>query len=621
VAYPLLPPGLRDPGPVAGTAEGTVAESIVLAAILAAALVLFWTQRVGTDVTALLVMLALIVPWPHPGGAWRAILTYQEGFSGFGSAAVVMVTAMFVVGAAIVRTGAAEVVGIRLFRACARREWLLQLAVLGMSTLASMFINDTTVVLIFLPLITTVCEEKGLSPSRFLIFAAYGSLLGGQWTLIGTRSNLILSDYLRGRSGHGLGFFDFTPIAALVFVVAAAYVLLLGRRLLPASRPPRSAAETNSREYLTEVEVIAESSAIGKRADELGWSERDDLTVVSVHGARGPLPSWSRLAAGDQLIIRGRVSAIGELLKSSDFKVQQEVELDRATLESVDLVTVEALLAPNSYYEGLTLDRVDLGRIYGFTVMGISRHGRQLRGRPSEIRLQFGDSLLVLGNIGDLERLRRNPHLILLGEEKFPAVGRRKAAVVGLLLAAMIVAAVTGALAAPIAIPLAAVAAVLLGCVRIRDAYAAINWEAVLTVAGMIPFGLALEKTGASQAIAAATFKVFAAYGPLALFGGLLLLATLVTQFIENAAVAIILAPLGYQLAKAAGADPKAFMVGLAVCVSTAFCTPIAHESTILVMGPGGYRFEHYLRLGAALALLTWLITTFTTGWFWPLAH
>ena len=148
--------------------------------------------------------------------------------------------------------------------------------------------------------------------------------------------------------------------------------------------------------------MIAESSAIGKRADELGWSERDDLTVVSVHGARGPLPSWSQLAAGDQLIIRGRVSAIGELLKSSDFKIQQEVELDRATLESVDLVTVEALLAPNSYYEGLTLDGVDLGRIYGFTVMGISRHGRQLRGRPSEIRLQFGDSLLVLGNIGDL---------------------------------------------------------------------------------------------------------------------------------------------------------------------------------------------------------------------------
>jgi len=596
-----------------------MADYLALAAILAAALVLFWRQRIGTDVTALLVMLALIVPWPHPDGEWRAILTYQEGFSGFGSAAVIMVGSMFVLGAAIVRTGAAEVLGVRLFRACAGREWLLQAAVLATSTLASMFINDTTVVLIFLPLITTVCKERGLSPSRYLIFAAYGSLLGGQWTLIGTRSNLVISDYLAGRTGHGLGFFDLTPIAALVFAAGAAYMLVLGRRLLPASGPPRSAAETNSREYLTEVEVTPESTVVGKTLDELGWGERDDLAVVSVHGSRGPVPSWSQLAAGDELIIRGRISAIGELLKSSDFKVEREVELDRETLQSVDLVAAEALLAPNSRYEGHTLDRVDLRRLYGFTVMGISRHGRQLRGRPSKTRLQFGDSLLLLGDVGDLERLRRNPNLILLGEEELPAIGKRKAAVVALLMLAVIATAITGALTPVISIPLAAVAAVLLGCVRIHDAYAAINWEAVVTVAGMIPFGLALEKTGASEAIATAAFGAFAAYGPVALFGALLLLAVLLTQLIENAAVAIILAPLAYDLARAAGADPRPFMIGLAICVSTAFCTPIAHESTILVMGPGGYHFKHYLRIGSALALLTWLITTFATGWFWPM--
>jgi len=225
----------------------------------------------------------------------------------------------------------------------------------------------------------------------------------------------------------------------------------------------------------------------------------------------------------------------------------------------------------------------------------------------------------LLGDVGDLERLRRNPNLILLGEEELPAIGKRKAAVVALLMLAVIATAITGALTPVISIPLAAVAAVLLGCVRIHDAYAAINWEAVVTVAGMIPFGLALEKTGASEAIATAAFGAFAAYGPVALFGALLLLAVLLTQLIENAAVAIILAPLAYDLARAAGADPRPFMIGLAICVSTAFCTPIAHESTILVMGPGGYHFKHYLRIGSALALLTWLITTFATGWFWPM--
>lgn len=428
----------------------------------------------------------------------------------------------------------------------------------------------------------------------------------------------MISDYLRGRTGDGLGFFDLTPIAALIFAAGAVYMLLIGRRLLPRSSRPRSGEDGNAREYLTEVAVTAESSVIGKTLDELGWGERGDITVVALHGARGPLPSSSRLAAGDELIIRGRVSAISEMLKSSDFRIEREVELSRETLQSVDLVAAEALLAPNSHYEGSTLDEVGLRRLHGFTVIGISRHGHHLRGRSSKTRLRFGDSLLLLGNVGDLERLRRDPNLILLGQKNVSAIGKRKAAVVGLLMLAVIVTAVTGVLAPPISILLAAVAALLLGCVRVHDAYAAINWEAVVTVAGMIPLGVALEKTGASEALAAIAIAAFADQGTAVLLGALLLLAVVLTQVIENAAVAIILAPLAYQLAKAASVDPKPFMIGLAICVSTAFCTPIAHESTILVMGPGGYRFKHYLRIGGALALLTWLIATCVVGWFWP---
>src|SRR5512137_1871841 len=186
------------------------AEYVALGVILAGALYLFWTQKQRTDITALLVVLGLIVPWPHLDGQWRGILTYQEGFSGFGSAAVIMVAAMFVLGAAMVRTGAAEAVGGKLFRACAHSEILLQAAVLIVTTLCSTIVNDTTIVLVFLPIVIAICKERNLSPSRYLLCVAYGSLLGGQWTLIGTRSNIIVSDYLRQRTGTGIGFFDFT---------------------------------------------------------------------------------------------------------------------------------------------------------------------------------------------------------------------------------------------------------------------------------------------------------------------------------------------------------------------------------------------------------------------------
>ena len=598
-------------------------DYVVLGVILAGALFFFWTQKLRTDLTALLVTLALIVPWPHPDGHWRGILTYTEGFSGFGSVAVIMVTAMFVLGAAMVRTGAAAGVGGKLFRVCARSEPLLQSAILGISTLFSMFINDTTVVLVLMPIIMAVCKERNLSPSRYLLCAAYGSLLGGQWTLVGTRSNIIISDYLLQRTGTGIGFFDFTPIAAVVFLGAAAYFLLHGRNLLPKAGETKSPEETLAREYLTEVLVTPQSATVGKALNQLSWWKRSDLTVVElVRGQqRIPASEWIKLMPGDVLIVQGPVPLIGDLLKSADFQLKEELKIDKQTLHSVDLVTVEALIPPKSDYVGATLNQMDFSHDYGFTVMGISRQGKTIRERPMGTPLEFGDSLLLLGHVSGVDRLGRNPDLILLGQTQFPTLGRRKAAVTIALLLGVMVLAVSGLLNPAISIPLAAVLAILLGCIKIKDAYESVNWQAVVTVAAMIPFGLALEKTGAAEDLARTIVMALQGFGPMIVMGALLLLATVLTQFIENAAVAIILAPLAYQMARETGVDPKPFLVGLAICVSSAFCTPVAHESTILVMGPGRYEFKHYLRIGGVMAILTWLIATLLTPLIWPFSR
>ncbi|HEX5398535.1 MAG TPA: SLC13 family permease [Verrucomicrobiae bacterium] len=595
-------------------------DYVALGIILAGALILFWTQKLRTDITALLVTLSLIIPWPHQDGHWRGILTYQQGFSGFGSVAVIMVTAMFVLGAAMVRTGAAERIGGRLFRACARSEPLLQIAILGLSTLFSMFMNDTTVVLVFMPLIMAVCKERNLSPSRYLLCAAYGSLLGGQWTLVGTRSNIIISDFLHGQTGRSIGFFDFTPIAAAVFVAAAAYFLLHGRKLLPKADQARSVEESLAREYLTEVLVTPKSATVGKALNQLNWWKRNDLSVIEVVRGQERLPAagWIKLMPGDVLIVQGQVPTIGDLLKSSDFQLKEELKIDRQTLHSVDLVTAEALLAPDSDYLGATLDQMDFSRDYGFTVMGISRQGKTIRERPTVTPLEFGDSLLLLGHVSRMERLSRNPNLILLGHTHFTTLGRRKAAITISLLAAVTILAVTGLLTPAISIPLAAVLAILLGCVKIKDAYESVNWQAVVTVAAMIPYGVALENTGAAAELAHVVVGVLHGGSPWILMGGLLVLAIFLTQFIENAAAAIILSPLALQIAKDAGVDPKPFLVALAICVSSAFCTPVAHESTILVMGPGRYQFKHYLQIGSVMALLTWIIATLVTPLVWP---
>ena len=563
-------------------------------------------------------MLTLALPWPRPDGKWSAILSPQEAYTGFGSVAVIMVAAMFVFGAAMVRTGAAEMIGGRLFRACAHDEFLFQAAVMSVATAFSMFINETTVVLVFLPVILGVCKERNLSPSRYLLCAAYGAALGGQWTLIGTRSSIIVSDFLHQRTGHGIGFFDFTPIAAPVFVGCAIYFFLFGRRFLPKAEL-QSLEQELGKEYLTEVMVTPQSTTVGLTLDQLDWAKRQDITIVGVirEGERMPPNGWMKLHPGDALIMQGAVPTIGSLLKSPGFQFMEEVKIGEKTLRSLDLITVEALLSPNSRYTGRTMQQTNFGRDYGFSVLGISRHGQTIHERPSATRLEYGDSLLLLGHNSNLERLERNPNLIVLSQRHFPTSGKWQATIMMLLLGGIILTAVTGVLTPALSVPLAAIAALLLGCVKVNDTYKSVNWQAVATVGGMMSLGLALEKTGAAGALAHLIVTNLEWAGPNVILCALLALTVAMTQLIENAAIAIILSPIAYQIARESHADPKSFMIGLAICISTSFCTPVAHETTMLVMGPGRYRFKHYLAIGSGMAVIAWLITTFVTPMIW----
>jgi di/tricarboxylate transporter len=593
-------------------------EFIALGLILAGALYLFWTQKLRTDITALLVMLCLAIPWPHPDGKWSGVLTPQEAFAGFGSVAVIMVTAMFVFSAALVRTGAAEMIGGRLFRAAANNEFFFQIAVFSLATACSMFINETTIVLVFMPVVLGVCKERNLSPSRYLMCAAYGAALGGQWTLIGTRSNVIISEFFRQRTGHPIGFFDFTPVAATVFVGCSVYFFVVARRFLPAS-DVQSLEQELGKEYLSEVMVTPHSATVGLTLDQLEWAKRQDATIVGVirEGERMPPNGWMKLHAGDALIVQGAVPTIGSLLKSPDFHFLEEVKIGEKALRSLDLITVEALLSPNSRYTGRTMQETNFGRDYGFSVLGISRHGQTIQERPSATQLEYGDSLLLLGHNSNLERLERNLNLIVLSQRHFPNTGKRQVLITMLLLLGIILSAVTGALTPALSIPIAAAAVLLFKVVKVTDTYKSVDWPAVATVGGMISFGFALEKTGAAAALAHTIVSNFQWAGPNLILGAMLLFTVTLTQIIENAAVAIILAPIAYQIARESNTDPKPFMIGLAVCISTSFCTPVAHETTMLVMGPGRYRFKHYLTMGIGMAIVAWLIATYITPLVW----
>jgi di/tricarboxylate transporter len=551
----------------------------------------------------------------------RAILPPAAAFHGFGSPALIMVAAMFVLSAAMVRTGAAELLGSRLLAAGAKTELGFQLTILGVITLFSAVLNDTTTVLVWMPLVMSVCRERGYPPARVLILLAYASLLGGQWTLIGTRSNVILSDYLQSRTGEGLDFFAFTPVAAAVWVACALWFLAFGRRLLPrGTHQATLESRYEVAEFLTETMAQPGSELVGRTLAELDLPGKNVTVLQVIRGKEFMPPSaWLRIQPNDVLVIQGRITAITDLLARPGLQVREELKVDDKTLRSADLRMVEAILPPDSELERRSLRDLDFHHVYGVSPLAISRAGRSLRERPLAEPLRAGDSLLLIGHEAEIQRLRRNRNLLLLESRPLPSVGRAPAFVVLALMAAMVVCCATGLLPPAVAIPAAAMAAVLTGCVGMRTAYESLDLQALVIVGAMIPFGDALVSTGTAQALADVVAGAFAGSSPALLLAIVLLLAVLLTQVVENAAVAVILAPIAYELAIAGGARPEPFLLGVAICVSAAFLTPMAHESTVLVMGPGRYRFADYLRFGVPFALLTWAVTALVIPWWWEL--
>lgn len=598
-------------------------ESIYLAVVLGLALLSFYTQRLRPDLTALFVMLSLMAPWRTVDGkpGLHGVLTPSQAFHGFGSPALVMVASMFVLSAAMVRTGAAHLLGGRLLAASAGSELRFQLTILFVVTLFSAVINDTTTVMVWMPMVMAVCRERGYAPSRVLMLLAFASLLGGQWTLIGTRSNLLLSDYLQSRTGEGLGFFAFTTTAMLVFAACMLWFVLVGRRALPHGKTGESLeGRYEVAEFFTETMAQAGSEVVGRTLLELDLAARE-VAVLQVVRGKHILPAAPDLVveAGDVLVVKGRVQAITDVISRPGLQVREELRLDGRTLRSADLRMVEAVLPPDSELVGRSLRDLDFHKSYGVSPLAINRAGKSLRERPLAVPLRSGDSLLLVGHEAELKRLRQNPNLMLLESKTLPTVGSQKAVLVLLLMAGMVLLGAFGVLAPAIAIPLTAVLAVLTGCIGMRSAYESMDLQALVIVGAMIPFGAALVETGTARAVADAAAQAFVGSSPEYLLAALLLLAVLLTQVIENAAVAVILAPLAYELAIAADARPAPFLLGVAICVSAAFMTPVAHESTLLVMGPGRYRFADYLKLGLPFALLTWMVTALAVPWLHPL--
>src|SRR5690625_5006926 len=601
-------------------------ELLWVLTVVLGTLLLFATEKIRLDTTALLALLALAVP---------GLLTPQEALAGFADQSVIIIAALFVVGGAIFRTGLADTLGAYLQKT-AGTSWLrIVLLLMGATAALSAFLSSTGTVAVMLPVATGIARRARLSPSLLLMPVAFAALLGGSLTLIATPPNLIVSGELEAAGLAPFGFFSLTGPGLLLLAAGMAYMALAGRRLLRERVPATSDGEQprtaelweryGLADSLAELRVEHASPVAGRSISSAGFRSRYGVSILAVtsRAAGGAVTREARpetpLQPGDVLTVKGTEETVGELASC-----ERLTELRLHVPLPENMVMAEALVTPASELTGRTVADAQFRDRHGVDITGIRRGDRILEGRVSQARLQTGDALLLLGTPDRLRDLGGpDGGLVLVTEtrELHEAAFRRDRAPWALaIMIGMMAVMATGLLPNAVAALAAAVACVLSGCLSMEEAYREINWPSVILIACMLPLATALQKTGGLDLLIGGLTGLLAGLpGPVVL-ALLFLLTAVVGLVISNTATAVLLAPVAVQLAGPLGLNPYALALVVALACSAAFATPVSSPVNTLVLAGGGYRFSDFVRTGLPLLAVHLVVTVSVVPLFFPLA-
>lgn len=587
----------------------TIEIALVLGIALVA-IILFATEKLRIDAVALLVLSSLAI---------FGLVSPGEALSGFSSQATITVAAMFILAAGLQNSRALSGIGHLLGQA--KSPFLFLLVLFGVLAVVAPFVNNTAVVAVFMPLVITSAASIGMSASKALIPLSYVSQMAGVCTLVGTSTNLLVNAMARDLGHPGFSMFEFTPLGVICFVAGCVYLLTLGRWLLPDSRATGLVEQYELGKYITELRVLPESSLIGVSVEKAKLGEEFGVFVLEL--LRGDKKVWSprsqTLEEGDILIARGDWSKLDQLKTQAGLEINTEFQLKARTLEEgTQQVLTEVLIAPRSRVIGSTLGLLDRRWQHNATVLAIHRRGQILRRQLREVHLNVGDVLLMLVPEKEMPALRSDANVIVLSERdaERPASWRAPFALA-------VMALVIGISAigwAPIAITslVGAVAMTLAGCLEADEVYDAIDWRIIILLAGLLPLGIAMSGSGAAEFIVANSIGLVSDFGPLVVLAVLYLMALLLTEFMSNAAAAVLLTPIGMSTAAMLGVDATPFLIAVTFAASTSFATPVGYQTNTMVYSAGGYRFVDFIKVGLPLNLIFWVLGVIFIPIFWP---
>lgn len=593
-------------------------QQIVLLVILVGAFALLITERIRVDLTAVLIILALSV---------SGILEPEEALSGLSSEPAVVAAAIFVLSGALFYTGLSDRLGAWIGRLAGSSYNRMVVVIMLSVALLSAFTHHVTITAVMLPVTLRLCRQHGISPSKLLMPMSFAASLGTTITIIGAPAFLIASNVLRQAGQPGLGVFSIAPIGLALSVIGTLFILVLGRLLLPERGEGGEGGEHFRLEgYYTEFIVQPASALVGKTIEEVEDDERYPFRVVGWlrYGRVQDRPYGLKpLEEGDVLLVRTTPEALANVEATADLalrpvaKYGAELTPPKASEKDAAERLVQAVVAPGSDLTGRTIGQINFLQRYAVVVVGIWRQKGWLQSELARVRLREGDVLVLLGDEDAFDQLAHDRSFLLLLPFQGEAQTRSKALVAGVVMIATVVVAALNLLTVEIAALAGAVAVVLLGCITPRQAYQSIDTRIFVFIAGAIPIGLAMEKSGVSDLLAGGLATLVGGWPPYLVLLTLFLGAAIITQFMSDSATTALLAPVAVALAGTLGRPVDAYVVTVAMASVASFFTPIGHHGNLLIYGPGRYQFSDFLRVGTPLTLVVAVVVTWLTMVLW----
>ncbi|GJQ58942.1 MAG: membrane protein [Candidatus Scalindua sp.] len=586
-------------------------QSIMAIVVVAAAMVLFITEKLRVDVIALCVLLALIL---------LGLLEPDQALFGFANQATATIVAMFVLSAGLERTGLVEWLARRLDNLAGKTEPRLIIVICLTIAFLSAFMINTAAVAVFIPIAIVLAKARKISASRVLMPLSFASQFGGVCTLIGTSTNILVNSIAVDKGMKAFTFFEFAPLGLAMTAVGITY-LLFARWLLPKRKGGEQQVDRyHLSDYLAELQVTKKSSLIGTTwmKSKLKQSEKVNLIKFIRNDKATTKPPKTKIREGDILLLHGNMNKLISMQDKYKLRLHAKAKMDDKKISSDEIKLVEVLIPPRSRLIDSTLQTFEFFRRFGCIVFAVQRRGKVIRDRVAEILLKDGDTLLLEADKEVVSRLLKSRDLIVTNELTELYVRKDKAIVALLLFFTVITLTVLNIIPILVAALIGAVGMVLGRCLTIEEAYEAIDWKVIVLLGGILPLGLAMEQSGAALWLANTVLNPFLNLGPLAMLAVLYIITAILTETMSNNAAAIILAPIGMSVATTLNVDPRPFLVAITFAASTSFATPIGYQTNTMIYSPGGYRFTDYTRVGTPLNLIFWGLSVFLIPLLWP---